>query len=295
MGGNTTSSTQKVLTEIMNKVSAEVITNNVNKSSASAANKLGVNVTNTKVCGNLNIGITDDKQSANIDLQVLASSATRNNIATEMVSGIMTKLEQMQKNGSLQTGIKDNTSVNQDIKNKVENIISTKLTTNNWNSCATSSYNQTFVNINDVEDCGNINITISEVNQVAESISKCKLINGVSNDISNAIHNVVESEGHQVQINTGMLQDLFNGVSKVIKNLPLGGMSLGSLTSMGNPASSMGSSIFCVICCCCLCMALLGLMLAAGGHKGKKSSGSYGPQSIEMTPMGGPGSYGTFQ
>lgn len=301
MGGNTTSSTQEIMTKILNKVSASVITNNINKSGGSASNSAVINFDNNKVCGPSVFDQSKEKQYATINLKTLASSNTKNTIATEMVSGIMNKLQQMQKNGSLQTGIDDKNKLNQKIKNSVENIISTEITTNNWNSCTTTAYNKAVMNItgNEFTDCkAGVKVEQSGLDQIAENISSCKMINGVANSISNAIHNIVESESGQIQISTGMLQDLFNGVSKVMKNLPFGSMSLGSLTSMGNPASSMGSSVFSCICCCCLVMAALGLMLAASGHKGKKSSGSYGPQSIEMTPIGGiggpggPGGYG---
>lgn len=304
MGGNTTSSTQEIMTEILNKVNAEVITNNVTKSGGSASNTIGVNIHNvTDKCGGINVGVTGDKQKATVNIKSLASSNTKNTVATEMVSGIMSKLEQMQKNGSLQTGIDDKNKLNQKIKNSVENIISTKLTTNNWDSCVTTASNKVFTDISNAKVCGPINVNITEVDQVSDNISKCVMNIGVANDISNAIHNVVESESGQIQISTGMLQDLFKGVSKVLSKLPFGSLSLGSFGSLGNPASSMGISVISFILCISCFVIGIGAMMMMHGKKHSKSDiqmSSIGPssgygQGIQMSSMGPPSGYGFGQ
>jgi hypothetical protein len=197
MGGNT--SKQKIINEMLNQVSVEVMTRNSSSASASSDQENKLVISNVK--GSTISGITQISTSK-INVTALQKSVSEGKLQSDLVASLTNKVMQE----APQLGIA--TKSEQEVRNIVKNNIDAKINNENLQNIAANVKQRNSAVITNVED----NALVTGILQKNEAEAILTLTNDANNKIATELTTDAEVKNDVTQKSA----DLFGGFGAIL-------------------------------------------------------------------------------
>ena len=268
MGGGTSSmNSVTVDTRVTNKQVSNYLSSKSQSASQNAVNINNMKLTIGKMKGGCDIDVSQKITSTQKMVATLSPTDTQE-IKSRIANDLKSQVDQAAeaKRGAFATG--DTSSANvQNYKTQVDNIVESNLKDEQVQKLFQSGFNANNNEIH-IDECGSgpFAFTSSKLNasqNIASDMAAEAIMKGITQqladlDVKSGVSTYATQHAHSE--NTGPIQDLFDGIAKILAGLGL---------AMLAPAVAMA----CCVCCCC-CVALIA-MLMMGGSSGGGGAGPY--------------------
>jgi hypothetical protein len=254
-------------TRVTNKQVSNYLSSKSQSASQNAVNINNMKLTIGKMKGGCDIDVSQKITSTQKMVATLSPTDTQE-IKSRIANDLKSQVDQAAeaKRGAFATG--DTSSANvQNYKTQVDNIVESNLKDEQVQKLFQSGFNANNNEIH-IDECGSgpFAFTSSKLNasqNIASDMAAEAIMKGITQqladlDVKSGVSTYATQHAHSE--NTGPIQDLFDGIAKILAGLGL---------AMLAPAVAMA----CCVCCCC-CVALIA-MLMMGGSSGGGGAGPY--------------------